>query len=86
LSDDKEKLPISASFEKVNILFHAMDKALGEKLKETLATPYEVELAITCLSYKLKSHEMVAFFTQCIDSIQAKDKEDDEGKDRSYIK
>ncbi len=82
----EDKVPIAASFEKVNELFHAMDEALGAALKETHATPYEVELAITCLKYKLKSHEMVAFFTECIDSVQVKDKEDDEGKDRSYIK
>ncbi len=88
MTDDikEKKVPSAASFEKVNDIFHALDETLGKKLEELNATPYEVHLAIECLSYKLKTHEMVAFFTQCIDSLQDRDRKHDEGKDHPYYK
>jgi len=82
----EEKVPIAGSFETINKIFHALDETLGKKIQELSATPYEVHLAIECLSYKLKTHEMVAFFTHCIDNLQDRDRKEDEGKDRSYIK
>jgi len=76
----------SASYKTINKIFLAIDKTLGDTLEGTQATPQEVELAIAMLNYKLKTHEMTAFFDQVVSEYFERKKAEEPNVKPDFIK
>jgi len=76
--------PTPASFDEVNKIFHALDNALADYVKDNIdkVNPYEVYLALKCLEYKFDTHQMNAYFSQTMQEIMKREQSIDDKKDQ----